>query len=128
MAAHHEGVDNADYTTPQTIDAYHKSLGWPGIGYAFVVNRDGYVYYCGDIGTMRYHAGENNPSTVGICLTGDFTKYWPLPTQLAGAKRAIAFVRQLLGRQVPVLGHRELPGMATECPGNSWAGWKGLLL
>ena len=113
---------------PQKIDTYHKSLGWPGIGYSLVVSREGKVFYCGDIGTMRYHAGGNNPSTVGIVLTGDFTKFWPLPAQLAGTKRAIAFVRQLLGRNVPVKGHKELPEMATECPGNSWRSWKELLL
>lgn len=123
---HHEGV-SAD-STPQMIDTYHKSLGWPGIGYHFVVSQTGKVYYVGDVATMRYHVGSQNPYAVGIVLTGDFTKFWPLPAQLAGAKRAVAYAKSLIGHHVQVLGHRELPDQQTECPGLSFDGWKGLLL
>lgn len=125
IVVHHEGVD-VD-STPEQIDGYHRGLGWPGIGYHLVVRQEGKVFYCGDLRTVRYHAGEHNPSTVGICLTGDFSKYYPLPSQLAGAKRAIAFVQAQLGRSVPVVGHRDLPNMQTECPGATWAGYKELL-
>ena len=110
------------------IDTYHKSLGWPGIGYHFVVGQTGKVYYVGDVATTRYHVGSQNPYAVGIVLTGDFTKFWPLPTQLAGAKRAIAYAKSLIGHPVQVLGHRGLPDQQTECPGLSFSGWKELLL
>lgn len=123
---HHTAAD-IDSTPEQIADYHVNSRGYPGIAYHLLVNREGRVYYCGDLRTIRYHAGEHNPTTVGIVLTGDFTKYYPLPSQLAGARKAIAFVQQQLGRTVPVVGHRDLLGMATECPGNSWDGYKELL-
>ena len=125
IVIHHTG--NATDSTPEQLDAYHKGLGWPGIGYHLCVRQEGRVYYCGDLSTIRYHAGEHNPTTVGIVLTGNFTKYYPLPSQLAGASRAIAYAKQLIGHPVEVLGHRELPGQATQCPGLSFDGWRELL-
>jgi len=125
---HHSG--HAADSTPEEIDSYHKLLGWGGIGYHLVCRQEGAVYYCGDVNTKRANVYGLNEAVVGIVLAGDFTKYYPLPSQLQGAKRAIAFVRGLLGRNVPVVGHKEiaLPESPTACPGASFEGWKDELL
>ena len=45
---------------------------WPGIGYHFVIEKDGTVKWCNDIGIKTYHVGKSNKFSIGICITGDF--------------------------------------------------------
>lgn len=55
--------------TVETIDAYHKSKGWDGIGYHFVIYRNGEVHKGRDINKQGAHAIGRNHMT-GICLIG----------------------------------------------------------
>lgn len=113
-------------STPEQIDAYHKSLGWEAIGYHLVCRQNGEVYYVGDVGTKRANVYGRNGEVVGIVLCGDFGQHNPPPAQLARAAKAIAFARRLVGHPVSVVGHHEiaLPESPTACPGASWPGWK----
>ena len=53
----------------KTIDRYHKSKGWSGIGYHFVIRKDGTIEKGRSLSKSGAHAkGRNN--YVGICLTG----------------------------------------------------------
>jgi hypothetical protein len=55
-------------------------------------------------------------------LQGDFTVSPPPAAQLEAAKRLVNWLKAELG-DVDVLGHRQMPGAATACPGATWAQW-----
>jgi len=133
LVVHHTGanVDN----TPEQIDAYHRTLVdsygnlWPGIGYHMVVKQTGEVYYVGDARTKRANVYGRNGEVFGIVLCGDFSTRQPNPAQIAGAKAAIRFALEEIGRGVPIVGHREaaLTISPTSCPGDTWPEWKDKL-
>ncbi|MFS1519454.1 peptidoglycan recognition family protein [Bacillus sp. SCS-151] len=51
---------------------YHVSThNWPGIGYHFVILKDGTIVWCHNPGVMSYHVGDSNKHAIGICLVGD---------------------------------------------------------
>ena len=51
------------------IDRYHKEKGWDGIGYHFVIRKDGTVEKGRDINKIGAHAKGRN-EYIGIALTG----------------------------------------------------------
>lgn len=115
------------------FDAMHRAKGWNGLGYDFVIDNghggpDGAV----EVGPRwtRQEQGAHTGSTpqneynnygIGICLVGDLTDQMPTPAQLASLNRLL---RYLMDRYhiAPdnVIGHREAPNAATECPGNAF--------
>ena len=110
-------------TTPQAIARYHvRERGWPGIGYHYVIAADGTVYQTNPPTSVSYHVRAFNPESIGIALVGDFTAEPPPATQLRAAAELIRSIRSLLGRELPVFGHRDLN--ATQCPGNTWHEWR----
>ena len=55
--------------TVEEIDRYHKERGWDGIGYHFLIRKDGTVYKGRPLWKKGAHAkGRNN--YIGIALTG----------------------------------------------------------
>ena len=117
----------------ETIAAYHvNNNDWPGIGYHFCIGPDGTIYQVNRLETISYHAGVVNDYTVGICLEGDFRNgLIPTPKQIESAGHLSAWLSQKLNIPVAnIMGHKEYPKNATECPGDDWAvgqNWKALL-
>lgn len=72
IVVHHSG---SIYDNLEKIDAYHKSKGWDGCGYHFVIEKDGQVKIGRSLNKVGAHAktcGPNrNRTHIGICLTGD---------------------------------------------------------
>jgi len=103
----------------ESIAQYHVNKGWPGIGYHFVIKDDGRIFRVNYLETISYHAGYGNPYSVGIALQGDFTNSPPPNAQLEAVRW---LVNKLSGDLLitNVLGHKEMPGAATQCPGNTW--------
>lgn len=110
--------------TPDDIALLHKARGWGGIGYHFVITKDGVVHYVGDIGTARANVANKNELVIGIALIGDFTKHLPSDAQILSAHDLCKFflysapsIPNVNGWE-DVVGHKEL--QATACPGNDW--------
>jgi len=113
-------------TTPKAIARYHVSKGWPGIGYHLLITPAGEVRYVGDLTTVRYHAGDANADSIGICCVGNYHNVDAVPIPLVMALHDV--VRVLRGvlapdATLPVIGHREAPGAATVCPGDDLFAW-----
>lgn len=129
LVVHHSATDRD--LTPHEIALYHvATLGWPGIGYHFLVHQGGRIDYVGDILTIRYNVARRNHELIGVCLPGNFTYYPPLPAQLEAARHLLANLQFALGWFVPIVGHRDvaLPGFATACPGDTWPDWEPQLV
>lgn len=114
------------WVTPESIRRYHSvSLGWPDIGYHFLVEHDGDIFYVGDIATIRAHAYAWNTETIGVCLVGNFDEGWPTPQQLHSTRMLIANIQWSLGWFVPIVGHSDLlMNRGTHCPGLTYTEWR----
>lgn len=112
IVLHHAAADGS----VQAVHAYHRSLGWAGIGYHFYVRKDGSVYRGRPEAWLGAHTSGHN-SKLGICAEGNFeTEQMP-----DAQKNAIVWLLEYLyGKygKLEVYGHRELD--ATACPGKNY--------
>ncbi|MBI2017832.1 N-acetylmuramoyl-L-alanine amidase [Candidatus Daviesbacteria bacterium] len=130
LAIHHTA--GPDSQTPEQIANFHiSSNGWGGIGYHFLVDKNGIVYYVGDISTARANVANLNDQVIGICLIGSFMSgKEPTDAQINSAKILCDFFINNypdlanLNSYDQVKGHKELPGQSTACPGETWPLWK----
>jgi N-acetylmuramoyl-L-alanine amidase len=117
LIIHHTGAEEKD--TAQ-VRRYHLSLGWRDIGYHYVIERDGRVVPGRSLELAGAHciASGMNQKGIGIAVLGNLENHPPLPAQEIVLKQLVG---ELMGRfQIPlanVLGHKEVPGAATACPG-----------
>ncbi|WP_066638559.1 N-acetylmuramoyl-L-alanine amidase [Desulfolucanica intricata] len=117
LILHHTGAEEKN--TDQ-IRRYHLGLGWQDIGYHFVIEREGSAVPGRALTLPGAHclAGGMNRRGIGIALIGDLTKHPPLPGQTEALIELLA--RLVKEYNIPVeniLGHREVPGAETLCPG-----------
>lgn len=119
----HHSVTAHD-ATPDDIARLHKARGWAGVGYHFIITKDGVVHYVGDISTARAHVENKNEKFLGICLVGDFTKHLPSDEQIFSAHDLCKYFF-FETPSLPTLtswdqlgGHKDQ--QATACPGSSW--------
>lgn len=134
LAIHHSA--GPDTQTPEEIANYHISHnGWGGVGYHFLIGKDGTVYYGGDISTARANVANLNEQVLGICLIGNFTQ-GRLPTneQFDSTNKLCDFFINNYPDLVNVTswdsvkGHKDLPGQATVCPGDNWSMWRSQIV
>lgn len=131
LAIHHTA--GPDTQTPTEIANYHiNNNGWGGIGYHFLIGKDGTVYYVGDLSTARANVANLNEQVIGICLIGNFTSgQVPSNEQYDSAHKLCDFFinnypdLSSINSWEAVKGHKELPGQSTTCPGDNWPSWRG---
>lgn len=117
IIVHHTGAEERD---AGQIKKYHLSLGWQDIGYNYIIEHGGNIVAGRPLDIPGAHclAGGMNNCSIGVAVIGNMEERFLRP----GQERAlIELLRDLSGRyQVPVksiLGHREVKGAATACPG-----------
>lgn len=52
------------------IDAMHKERGWDGVGYHYIIRRNGLISCGRDLMQVGAHAKTYNIKSIGICLIG----------------------------------------------------------
>ena len=118
IVIHHTGNPADDDLSAEDIHRSHLSQGWAGIGYHFVVRKDGSVERGRPLGCIGSHAYEYNERSIGIHVCGNFGIAEPTQEQLNVLPMLIADlcdVYGLIADKDIVVGHRDL--MATACPG-----------
>ena len=136
LAIHHTG--GADTETAEDIANSHiNKNGWGGIGYHFLIARDGTVFYVGDISTARANVANLNEQVLGIGLIGNFISRsetvprfiqgkGPSTEQIDSCHKLCEFFINTYPPLVnikswdKVRGHKELPDQSTPCPGDNW--------
>ncbi|XP_030075528.1 peptidoglycan recognition protein 1 [Microcaecilia unicolor] len=99
---------------------YHmNSQKWCDIGYNFLIGEDGQVYEGRGWYRVGVHAGNVNPSSIGIAFIGNFSNRLPNSKAINAAKNLIqcAVSRNRLRSNYALRGHRNV--MNTACPGNT---------
>jgi len=129
VVLHHTEASKA--TTWQSVAQYHvNSNGWPGIGYHIGVRSFAgkvKVSLLNDPRTRSYHAHTvGNNQGLAVCLAGSFVREEPTVEEVDVLRR----ITQVVWRwttwptspsPLPVVGHRDVPGNQTSCPGDKLA-------
>lgn len=102
------------------IHGWHLAKGWAGIGYHFVIRKDGSIERGRPLEAIGAHAGPDvNGDSIGICLCGDFMQQLPDAAQIKSLLQLIDWLNQNYAADHPqglaIKLHREVA--ATLCPG-----------
>lgn len=119
IVLHHTGGADID-ASAQEIDQWHKNNGWAGIGYHYVIRKDGTIEQGRPDWTIGAHAYGENWHTIGIHLSGDFSEAEPTDAQIESTAMLLANLCTDYGLPIDgehIVGHRDL--MPTDCPGDN---------
>lgn len=130
VAIHYPGIGNV--TTAGNSDEWAKAQlrayrnwhitgrGWPDIGYNVAISQNGTAWWAAGKKKAAHCASTANPYAnakfFGILLiVGNSER--PTANMLATLNRVIAEVRAMYPGATKILGHREVYGASTACPG-----------
>lgn len=94
--------------------------GFGGISYNYLIDASGKTFIGRSLGEIpaQCKADGMNFKSLGIALVGDFTQVKPTDSQLQSLEQQI--IKLMAQYNIPkenVLGHCEVKGSATQCPG-----------
>ena len=102
------------------IDRYHRSLGWKGCGYHYVIPTDGTIEKGRDEAEVGAHCKNHNRHSIGVCYIGGLSADGkPEDTRTDAQRVALRKLLEALHREYPhalIVGHRDLnPRKACPC-------------
>lgn len=102
------------------IDAWHRKRGWSGIGYHFVIRRNGEIEEGRPVNQVGAHVKGYNHCSLGVCLVGGINKLGKAEANYTDAQAvALKALLTKLAEQFPdaiVQGHRDFPHQNKACP------------
>ncbi len=114
IVLHHAAAKNC---TVEDIDRWHKGNGWSGIGYHFLVRKDGTVHEGRPIWSVGAHAEGRNSNSIGVCSEGNLDDEKLTAEQLKSLRELLCYLKKLYPNAT-IKGHREVG--ATGCPGKRY--------
>lgn len=120
IVIHHTGNPTDDDLSAEQLHRSHLNLGWAGVGYHFIVRKDGSIELGRPVECVGAHAEGFNYCSIGIHICGNFNLAEPTEAQINVLPQLIADICDAYGLIASadiVVGHRDL--MATACPGNN---------
>lgn len=109
---------NASKCSAEDIHTWHLNRGWSGIGYHFVVRKDGTIERGRPIDRVGAHCTGQNVDSIGVCFEGDYEKETMPDVQLQAGRELIAYIKGLYGKGLVIAKHKSF--MATDCPGKNF--------
>lgn len=102
------------------IDRYHRSLGWTGCGYHYVIPTDGILEPGRPEEMVGAHCKGHNRHSIGVCYVGGLSKDGqPADTRTEAQRATLRALLEDLHRRYPkalIVGHRDLdPRKACPC-------------
>lgn len=122
---HHSATDSGNANSLYDL---HNRRGFDGLGYDFIIDngtggkQDGQIEVSGrwvkQIDGAHCLAGGMNHQGIGVCLVGNFSRERVSKKQMD----SLVYLVNMLSKyyKIPrsrILGHGQVPGAATECPG-----------
>ena len=123
IVIHHAGFPDGDKdSSAEDIHKFHQEVnGWAGIGYHYVIRKDGTIEQGRKPLAVGAHALHHNKNSVGICVAGNFEVAKPNREQMDSLKLLTAWLCQKYKlnpmRKGVIVGHRNLND--TACPGEN---------
>ena len=118
IVIHHVGGVNRDFTAEE-IHGWHINQGWSGIGYHFVIRKDGTIERGRPEEAIGAHAYGFNSDSIGINVAGTFDTEAPEDAQIESLALLIGYLCDKYGFIADaehVCAHRDL--METDCCGD----------
>ena len=102
------------------IDTWHRKRGWKlGVGYHYVVRRDGEIQAGRPEWMIGAHCKNHNSHSLGVCYEGGLNiRGQPADTRTEAQKRALGWLLRQLHRAYPkalIVGHHDL-NPQKDCP------------
>lgn len=101
------------------IDRHHRSLGWKGCGYHYVIPTDGILEEGRPEAEMGAHCRHHNRHSIGICYIGGLSADGtPADTRTEAQRATLRRLLASLHRRFPralIVGHRDLDPLKA-CP------------
>ena len=104
------------------IDRYHRSLGWKGCGYHYVIPTDGTIEAGRPEEMVGAHCKYHNRHSIGVAYVGGLAAdgQTPCDTRTEAQKRALKCLLEDLHTRYPkalIVGHCDLDPRKPNCPG-----------
>lgn len=119
LILHHVGIIDRDFSAEE-IHTMHLNRAWSGIGYHFVIRKDGTIERGRPEWAIGAHTQDNNYDSLGINIAGDFDIGSPTSAQVQSAAKLIADLCSKYNLPIDeksILGHCDLA--ITVCPGKN---------
>lgn len=119
IVIHHIGNTDRDVSAAE-VHEWHLANGWSGIGYHYLIRKDGTIERGRPRDTVGAHCFGHNSNTIGINIVGNFEFARPNEAQLDSAARLTAALCQLYRirpSESTIVGHRDFNN--TACPGEN---------
>jgi len=120
VVIHHTGNPIDDDCSAEQLHESHKRKGWIGIGYHYVIRKDGTIEQGRPHWTVGSHAYGYNSNSIGIHFSGNFDRNAPTSQQIESGALLLAKLGLDYGLPLTpefVVGHRDL--MPNICPGGN---------
>ena len=114
LILHHSGSAQA---TVSGVHSYHLSKGWAGIGYHYLVRKDGSIYRGRPENMRGGHTSNWNWCSIGICFEGNFEEEKMCDAQLNAGRELIA---DILSRYPEIEVGEHCQYGLTACPGRNF--------
>jgi len=88
ILVHHTGgtdknpLEDTSHHNTKVIETWHLQKGWNGIGYHYVIEKDGTIVRGRPEHVEGAHEPKMNKKSIGICLSGNFDATLPTPLQI----------------------------------------------
>ena len=120
LVIHCSAVRPDQTSSAAQIDTWHRRQGWHlGIGYHYVVRRDGQIESGRPEWMVGAHCKNHNAHSIGICYEGGLNaRGQPADTRTLAQKLAMLQLLEILHRKYPkalIVGHRDL-SHDRDCP------------
>lgn len=120
IVVHHTGNPVDDDLSAEQIHVSHQAQRWAGIGYHYVIRKDGTIERGRPENCVGAHARGHNGNSIGIHVCGNFEIGEPTEAQLNILPVLVADIckrYRLIAAKNVVVGHRDLDN--TACPGKN---------
>ena len=111
---HHAAATNC---SAEDIHRWHLGNGWSGIGYHFLVRKDGSIYRGRPEEKVGAHAYGSNHNSIGICFEGNYMEENMRAEQIKAGQELVVYLKNKYNITA-VQAHRDV--CATDCPGNKF--------
>ena len=119
IVVHCSAVRPDQTSSAKKIDEWHKDRGFNGIGYHYVIRRDGEIEAGRPEEQIGAHCVNHNAHSIGVCYEGGLDiRGQPADTRTAEQKAAMRRLLEELHRCYPralIVGHRDLDP-TRDCP------------
>ena len=114
-------IHHSEVSTPHTVEdihRWHQKRGWAGIGYHYVISKDGEIYEGRPSNTVGARVKGHNAESIGVCFEGNFNKEKMKEKQLNASIMLLSWL-SIAYANATICGHHQLAKEKT-CPGKNF--------